>query len=76
MDGGTASFSQHDPAFEFNAPRWYDFQRLNECMPSPTADADAYFSSSQVKGNLAKPKGRVLSQRCLLQRFRCVYRLQ
>ncbi len=50
MDVDTVPVSQQDPAFEFNAPRWYDFQRLNESMPSPTADADAYFFSSQVKG--------------------------
>ncbi len=49
-DASTASWSQRDPSFEFNAPRWYNFERLNECLQSPTADADAYFTSSQVKG--------------------------
>ena len=41
-----------DPDFEFNAPRFYDFQRLNDSVSSPSSEGDTYFDTSKVKGNI------------------------
>ena len=41
-----------DPDFEFNAPRFYDFQRLNDNVSSPSSEGDTYFDTSKVKGSI------------------------
>ena len=46
----------HDPAFEFCAPMFYDFQRMNDNVPSPASQGEGYFESSKTKGMpLCKP---------------------
>ena len=47
-DGAAPEY--RDPAFEFSAPRFYDFQRLSENVPSPPSQGEGYFDSSQTKG--------------------------
>ena len=47
---GGAGAHHRDPAFEFNAPRFYDFQRLSDNVPSPPSQGEDYFNSSQTKG--------------------------
>ena len=39
-----------DPDYEFNAPRFYDFQRLRDNLGSPVSEGDTYFDTSKVKG--------------------------
>ena len=39
-----------DPDYEFNAPRFYDFQRLRDNLGSPISEGDTYFDTSKVKG--------------------------
>ena len=41
-----------DPAFEFNAPRFFDFQKIDHDLSSPSSEGDTYFDTSQVKGGL------------------------
>ena len=39
-----------EPDYEFNAPRFYDFQRLRDNIDSPVSEGDTYFDTSKVKG--------------------------
>ena len=39
-----------DPDYEFNAPRFYDFQRVRDSLGSPVSEGDTYFDTSKVKG--------------------------
>lgn len=52
MDAVQTSYAEEDPAFEFHAPKWYDFERLNDNAPSPSSHGDAYFQTSKVKGEV------------------------
>ena len=45
-----AAQEHRDPAFEFNAPQYYDFQRLNDDASSPVSDGDGYFDSAKTRG--------------------------
>ncbi|CAK0783543.1 hypothetical protein CVIRNUC_006742 [Coccomyxa viridis] len=38
-----------DSDYEFNAPRFYDFQRLKDHLGSPASEGDTYFDTSKVK---------------------------
>ncbi|CAL5220532.1 g2566 [Coccomyxa viridis] len=38
-----------DPEFEFNAPRFFDFQRFEEESSPPSSEGDTYFDTSKVK---------------------------
>ena len=40
-----------DKDFEFNAPRFFDFQRLQHNVDSPSSEGDTYFDTSKVKGS-------------------------
>ena len=53
-----------DSDYEFNAPRFYDFQRLKDNLGSPVSEGDTYFDTSKVKGeSIAKGTARE-RQRC------------
>ena len=41
-----------DPEFEFNAPRFFDFQRFEAESSPPSSEGDTYFDTSKVKGEL------------------------
>lgn len=41
-----------DPDFEFNAPRFFDFQRNEHESSGPSSEGDTYFDTSKVKGEL------------------------
>ena len=47
-----AASPYRDPAFEFNAPRFFDFQRFDHDISPPSSEGDTYFDTSQVKGEL------------------------
>ena len=64
-DSGQAGNQLHgaspyvDPDYEFNAPRFYDFQRLKDNLGSPVSEGDTYFDTSKVKGeSIAKSTAR------------------
>ncbi len=61
-----------DSDYEFNAPRFYDFQRLKDHLGSPASEGDTYFDTSKVKGeSIAKSTARE-RQRCQLPMHRYV----
>jgi hypothetical protein len=49
-EAAEAAQQHRDPAFEFNAPQYFDFQRLNDDACSPVSDGDGYFESAKTKG--------------------------
>ena len=60
-----------DPDYEFNAPRFYDFQRLKENLASPVSEGDTYFNTSKVKGegnaeSIAEARQRYRVMNCIV----------
>lgn len=66
----------HDPVYEFCAPMFYDFQRLNDNVPSPASQGEAYFESSKTKGKQLHKARQLTCSRKTSTPLRCAVPLQ